>query len=90
MDEGEVVSAAKPAQKPKTQRVFEAFSMSSVGLEMGIAILLGWAIGYFLDKEFGTDPYLMIVFLGAGVAAGFKALMRAARKAKSLAAESDK
>ncbi len=89
MDEGDVVSTAEPGRKPKTQRAYEAFSMSSIGLEMGLCILIGWGIGYYLDKEFETDPYLMFVFLGAGIAAGFKALIRAARKAKSLAAESE-
>lgn len=54
---------------------------SSVGLEMGVAVLIGWALGSWLDRRFGTAPWLMIVFLLFGVAAGFKGLYRAAREA---------
>jgi ATP synthase protein I len=55
--------------------------VSSVGLEMGIAVAIGWGIGYWLDGRFGTGPYLMIFFLLCGVAAGFKGMIRAAREA---------
>lgn len=57
--------------------------MSSVGIEMAVATLIGWGIGYWLDSEFGTDPWLMLAFLGLGVAAGFKGLFRAAREAQA-------
>jgi len=38
-------------------------------------IFVGYAIGYYLDKAFGTD-YLYIVFLLLGIAAGFVELIR--------------
>lgn len=62
--------------------------MASVGLEMGIATVLGWAIGNWLDGRFGTAPWLMLLFLLFGIAAGFKGLMRAAREAKAAMTES--
>jgi ATP synthase protein I len=64
--------------------------VAAVGLEMGVSVAVGLAVGYFLDKEFGTEPYLTLLFLLFGVAAGFKALLRVARQAKSRAGESDR
>lgn len=62
--------------------------MASVGLEMGAAVLIGFGIGYFLDRHYDTAPTLSLIGLGVGVAAGFKALFRVARQAKRLAGES--
>ena len=52
----------------------QAARYSSVGLEMGIAVAIGVSIGYYLDRTFNTQPWLMIVFLLLGVAAGFRGL----------------
>lgn len=62
--------------------------MASVGLEMGVAVVIGFGIGYYLDREFATAPTLSLVGLGVGIAAGFKALFRAARQAKRMHGES--
>lgn len=62
--------------------------MGSLGLEMGLAVFVGWWIGQWLDTRFGTKPYLMLLFLGCGIAAAFKALFRAARQTKRAAGES--
>ena len=42
-------------------------------------VAVGYTIGYFLDKAFGTH-YLYLVFLLIGIAAGFIELIREARK----------
>ncbi|MBI4509235.1 MAG: AtpZ/AtpI family protein [Deltaproteobacteria bacterium] len=55
--------------------------MASVGLEMGIAVALGWAVGSWLDSKLHTTPWLMLLFLLFGVVAGFKGLYAAAREA---------
>lgn len=78
----------RPAPGTKVEKAYNSLSIASVGLEMGVSVAVGLAIGYFLDKEFGTDPYLTLVFLLLGVAAGFKALLRAARQAKATSGES--
>lgn len=72
----------------KLEQAYRTFSIASVGLEMGVAVLIGFGIGYYLDKWAGTEPYLMLVFLGVGIAAAFKAFFRAARQAKSISGES--
>ena len=57
---------------------------SSVGIEMAVATLFGWGIGYWLDGKLGTYPWFMLGFLLLGVAAGFKGVFRAAREAQEI------
>lgn len=44
---------------------------STVGFQLAFAIFIGLGIGVWLDSRFGTFPWLAIVFLVLGVAAGF-------------------
>jgi ATP synthase protein I len=78
-----------PDEESKARKAYTSFSVASVGLEMGVAVAVGLAIGYFLDREFETAPYLTLLFLLFGVAAGFKALFRVARQAKTTSGESN-
>jgi ATP synthase protein I len=51
---------------------------SALGLEMAISVVAGLGIGYYLDRWLGTAPWLMILWLGFGFAAGVRSLYRAA------------
>ena len=73
----------------KTRGVYRTLSMSSVGLEMGIAVILGLLFGRWLDGEVGTAPWMMIVFTILGFAAGFKGVFRALREADRIAKENE-
>jgi len=53
---------------------------SALGFEMAFSVLIGLGIGYYLDKWLGTAPWLMIVWLFFGFAAGFRSLIRAASR----------
>lgn len=53
---------------------------SSVGLMFPASILVGFAIGYFLDKWLKTDPYLTIIFIVYGILAGFFNLFHVTRQ----------
>ena len=44
----------------------------AVGIEFVGSMLVGAFIGYLLDKWLDTAPWLMIVFLGLGFAAGLR------------------
>ena len=49
---------------------------SSLGLMLPSSIAVGLVIGYFLDKAFGTQPWLLIVFFCFGTASGIINLLR--------------
>ncbi|MGA7105938.1 MAG: AtpZ/AtpI family protein [Candidatus Deferrimicrobiaceae bacterium] len=51
---------------------------SALGLELAIAVIIGLAIGYYLDKWLGTGPWMTVVWIGIGFAAGVRSLYRAA------------
>lgn len=68
----------------KIEKNWQLLKFSSLGIEMAVATAIGWGIGYWLDLQFGTYPWLMLVFLLLGVAAGFKGVFRAAREAQEL------
>jgi ATP synthase protein I len=54
--------------------------LGSVGLHLVLGTFTGLAIGYFLDRALNTKPWLTLVFLGLGVAAGFVNLFRVMRR----------
>jgi ATP synthase protein I len=64
--------------------------LSTVGITMVVATVIGYFIGVFLDKVFGTSPWLMIVFLLLGIAAGFKNLYDQTKKIIKIDEESGK
>lgn len=54
----------------------------TVGLEMGFAVGVGYLIGYLLDGLFGTKPWLALIFVLFGIAAGYKRLYDVAKKVR--------
>ncbi len=48
--------------------------VSSMGLAMVIATVLGLAAGYVVDRYFGTQPWGFFIGLGMGIVAGFRNL----------------
>ncbi|MDY0291161.1 MAG: AtpZ/AtpI family protein [Desulfuromonadaceae bacterium] len=46
--------------------------LSSVGISMVASILIGMAMGYYLDQWLGTKPWMLLIFLGFGIASGFR------------------
>jgi len=45
---------------------------SSVGTSLAFSILIGSGMGWWLDKTFGTKPWLFLFFMVCGIIAGFK------------------
>lgn len=84
------VSDSRPGDvAKKTRDAFRTVSMSSVGLEMGIAVLLGLFLGRYLDGRFGTTPWLLILGCALGMAAGMKGVFRYMRQADRIAKENE-
>lgn len=46
--------------------------LSSVGICMVASILIGMAMGYYLDQWLGTEPWMLLIFLGFGIVSGFR------------------
>ena len=56
--------------------------LSTVGIAMVAATMIGLFIGHWLDGYFGTSPWLTAVFLLLGIVAGFRNLYQTARRAQ--------
>jgi ATP synthase protein I len=48
----------------------------SLGLVLPSSIIIGLAIGFYLDKWLGTNPWLLLVFTLLGAASGLISLIR--------------
>ena len=57
--------------------------VSAIGLEMAIAIAIGYGLGWWLDDRYGTKPRYTIIFLLVGVGAGFRGLIRVAQEERA-------
>ena len=57
---------------------------SSLGFSIALAIFIGLFIGLFLDRWLGTKPLFMFIFLGLGIAAGFRNMLLAMKKIKKM------
>ena len=81
---GATTEAHKKAQPDRIARNWSLLKFSSLGIEMAVAIFIGWGIGYWLDLQLGTYPWLMMLFFFCGVGAAGKAVYRAAREAQAI------
>lgn len=62
----------------------------AVGIEVALAILVGYYGGLYLDAKLGTSPWLQWILLVAGIGAAIKALTRAVRLYQRQVAEEDR
>jgi len=46
--------------------------LSSVGISLVAACLIGLALGHYLDKWLDTTPWMTLTWLGIGIIAGFR------------------
>lgn len=64
--------------KKEIFRVMTRFS--TVGIEMGLSVVIGLLMGIYLDRYLKTEPWMTIIFLLFGVAAAFRVMVRVARE----------
>ena len=67
----------KPAPESRQSQLGIAFRLVT---ELVGAVVVGGAVGWALDRVFRTAPILLIVMFFAGVAAGFRNVLRTARE----------
>ena len=53
-------------------------TLLSLGFSVPMAIVIGGGAGWLLDRWLGTAPWLFLTFLGFGVVAGLRNVVRAA------------
>jgi F0F1-type ATP synthase assembly protein I len=70
---------------PETGRQLRiATDVGAIGIELAISPLIGFLGGRFLDRTFGTEPWLMYVGLGLGLAAGVRAVWKVMKRTKKV------
>lgn len=55
-------------------------ALSTVGMSFVFAIAIGAGLGWYLDKVFGTAPWMFLVFFAIGVVAGILNVYRTANR----------
>lgn len=72
--------------KRETRRYLRELAYySSLGLQVALSIFIGLAVGVYLDRRvFDTTPWLTLLFLLLGIAAGFKNIALAIKKSRKL------
>ncbi|HUJ57930.1 MAG TPA: AtpZ/AtpI family protein [Kofleriaceae bacterium] len=80
--------AVDPAAR-RAKRAYNALSASTVGLELGVAVVISVLLGIWLDRKLGTAPWLMLGMLVLGLVAGFRSVLRAVRRAERAAEQEE-
>lgn len=78
------IARLKEAQKPTSSRGEEHFSQANMAwrmvTELVAGLLIGFGMGWGLDRLLGTTPLFLVLFIGFGLAAGVKTMMRTAKE----------
>jgi ATP synthase protein I len=70
---------APPGEKGTWKALGE---LSSIGITLVLATVIGLAGGYYADRWLGTKPWITLLGLGMGIAAGFVNLFRSVKRAE--------
>jgi F0F1-type ATP synthase assembly protein I len=65
-------------------------TFSFIGIEFGVAALLGFFAGAWLDKQFDTAPFLTLLLMFLGFAAATRDLFRLVKKHRAQLAAEDR
>lgn len=71
--------------KRETVRAFKDLAYySSLGLQVAFSVFIGLFFGLWLDKTWDKTPVFTMIFLGFGIAAGFKNIWLAVKKSRKM------
>ncbi len=71
--------------KNETRQVIRDLAYySSLGLMVALSIVIGLAIGLFVDRWLGIAPWGMFIFLILGIVAGFRNILMAMKRSKDI------
>ncbi|MGE0626189.1 MAG: AtpZ/AtpI family protein [Hyphomicrobiaceae bacterium] len=78
LDQVKARKAPPPSHQNARGRAFgEAFKIVA---ELVVGVAVGGGIGWFLDRQFGSTPWLLVLFLILGFAGGLLNVIRIARQ----------
>lgn len=69
-----------PGKRPASNDIGSWYRMAGVGLEFAVAIALFGGIGWLLDRWLQTAPWLLIVGVFLGFAAGLGIVIKLAKQ----------
>jgi len=81
---------SKPERGVKIKDLREGAVVGSVGLEMGLSVIIGYLIGRQFDIWFETHPIFTVIWLFFGFGAAASALLRAYKRGKAIGREEEK
>ena len=80
------INSLRKVTEPEKPKADDHFSQAELGwrmvIELVAGLLIGFGIGYGLDRLFGTLPIFLILFVLMGFAAGVKTMLRTATEAQ--------
>ncbi len=56
---------------------------SSMGLEVGLSVVVGFLIGTWLDEWLESEPWFLLIFGIAGIIAGYRSMFRMVKRMQS-------
>lgn len=81
LDQVKAAARAKKGPDPDNRARGAALGQAmKIAIELVVGIAVGGFIGKVLDDQFGTAPWMLIVFLMLGFAAGLLNIVRTARR----------
>jgi ATP synthase protein I len=71
--------------KRETRRAWRELAYySSLGFSVALSIVIGLVAGVYVDRQFDSAPWGLLICLVLGIAAGFRNIGHAIRKSRNL------
>jgi len=71
--------------KRETRRWFRDLAFyAGLGFSVSLSIVIGLAIGVWIDRKTGTTPWFTLIFIGLGIVAAYRNIALAIKKVKKL------
>jgi ATP synthase protein I len=61
-------------RKERKEALSALATYGTVGIEMGLSLVIGLGIGYAIDRWLGTSPIFTLIFMMFGLASGMRRL----------------
>ena len=79
---GERTAGKRQMKKQDVRHLKELAYYSSIGLSVALSIFIGLGIGVYLDRRYESTPWCTLIFLGLGIAAGYRNIGLAIKKSR--------